>query len=157
MRELKEILHMESGMGAHSSLPMRLRVALVLGADCDVVWVCAAELHHTHTMGNGTVGFDLERDTLIISHAANTKNFKKYTYKMEQQGVFSGQKINFIETLVLMHWVTACAAHNVLPCIMHTHRFVCVIGIIMPTYNVHPYCSLKNWGKKVRIIHSKMQ
>ena len=52
---------------------------------------------------------------------------------------------------------------------MHAHVFVCVIHriitpiiipmvyvLIIPMYNVHPYFSLKNLGKKVRIIHSKI-
>ena len=27
---------------------------------------------------------------------------------------------------------------------------------VIPTYNEHPFCSLKNWGKKVHIVHSKI-
>ena len=28
--------------------------------------------------------------------------------------------------------------------------------LVLPIYSAHPYFSLKNWGKKVRIIHSKI-
>lgn len=46
-----------------------------------------------------TVGFDVERVTLIISHASATgKIQEKYTYKMEQGGMFSGPKINLLKS-----------------------------------------------------------
>ena len=43
-----------------------------------------------------------------------------------------------------------------LPYIIHTHVFVHCTRII-PMYNKHPYFSLKNLGKKVHIIHGKIQ
>ena len=44
---------------------------------------------------------------------------------------------------------------------MCTHVFVLIthgiiIPIIIPTYNAHPYFSLKNLDKKVHIIHGKI-
>ena len=29
--------------------------------------------------------------------------------------------------------------------------------LVLPTYNMHPYLSLKNLGKKLYIIHGKIQ
>ena len=60
------------------------------------------------------------------------------------------------------------AVCNVLLCMLCTH-ILCALYtglypllnpwyvIIIPMYNVHPYFSLKNLGKKVRIIHSKIR
>ena len=53
---------------------------------------------------------------------------------------------------------------RILPCTTHTH-VLCTLHmgllypwcvIIIPLYNVHPYFSLKNVGKREHIIHSKI-
>ena len=55
---------------------------------------------------------------------------------------------------------TVFAMFTALPCVMCTH-ILCVLytgllypwcAITIPMYNAHPYFSLKNLGKKVRII-----
>lgn len=54
---------------------------------------------HGGKQAETAVGFDLESVTLIISHASDTgKIQEKYTYKMEQGGVFSGPKINLLKS-----------------------------------------------------------
>ena len=70
-----------------------------------------------------------------------------------------------------VYWVLTKFFHLdfycILPCIMHTHIFVCITyGIIMPIlypwyvliiprYNANPYFSLKNLGKRCALYMAK--
>ena len=70
----------------------------------------------------------------------------------------------------ICHWcslseVPYFTLYNALPCIMRTH-ILCTLHMglldpwyvtITPMYNMHPYFSLKNLGKKVCIIHGKIR
>lgn len=96
-RELKEMLHMESGIWVHSSLPLRLWAALVVlraQTTCSM-WVMPPRVVrnalHSHNSSvdayyrNKTVDLDQEKVTvqLFLMPLLQENIKKKYAYKME--------------------------------------------------------------------------
>ena len=106
------------------------------------------QYQHTH----------LAMSTLQLNATEKPLNIHKH------MGVYFGSLLQQ-KRKCLISQLSYFAVYDELPCIMHTHVFVHInMGLSCPCHviiilrhNVHPYLSLKNLGKKVHIIHGKIQ